>query len=92
MIVLIAKTTGGISVTATASRKYGKIVKNRIGNRYKELKAKERVGFGAGRFTLNHIFTIAKVRSKKSAVNQEVHPLYVACDSHFLLWEALEEN
>ena len=88
----------GISVTATVSRIYGKILRNRIENEYQEIEAEEQAGFRAGRSTVDHLFTVTQVISKKSNINQELHLVFVdlqkAYDSVPLvrLWEAMEKT
>ncbi|XP_030765738.1 uncharacterized protein LOC115889799 [Sitophilus oryzae] len=67
----------GISVTTTVSRIYGKIVRNRIENEYQEIEAEEQAGFRAGRSTVDHLFTVTQVTSKKSNLNQELHLVFV---------------
>lgn len=88
----------GIAVTSSISRIYGKLIKNKIENEYKDIEAEEQAGFRAGRSTVDHLFCITQIIEKKLAVNQEVHLLYVdlrkAYDSipQNKLWEALEKT
>lgn len=88
----------GIAVTSTISRIYGKIIKNKIENEYKDFEAEEQAGFRAGRSTIDHLYCVTQVIEKKNAVNQEIHLLYVdlqkAYDSVPLnkLWTILEQT
>lgn len=86
----------GIAVMSTISRIYGKIIKAKIEHEYADSEAEEQAGFRAGRSTIDHLFCITQINEKMTAVNKEVHALYVdlkkAYDSVPLtkLWEALE--
>ncbi|XP_030751029.1 uncharacterized protein LOC115878622 [Sitophilus oryzae] len=68
----------GISVTATVSRIYGKILRNRIENEYQEIEAEEQAGFRAGRSTVDHLFTVT-------------HKAYNSVPL-VRLWEAMEKT
>lgn len=86
----------GIAVTSSISRLYGKILKSRIEQEFADQEAEEQAGFRAGRSTIDHLFSLTQILEKLSAVNKEVHLLFVdlkkAYDSVPLikLWEALE--
>jgi len=88
----------GIAVTSTLSRIYGKLLKIKMEQEYRDLEAEEQAGFRAGRSTVDHLFCVSQIIEKKTAFNQEVHLLYVdlrkAYDSvpHNKLWEALEKT
>ncbi|XP_030765487.1 uncharacterized protein LOC115889574 [Sitophilus oryzae] len=88
----------GISVLSSVSRVYGKLVKKRIEEEYRDMEAEEQAGFRAGRSTVDHLFTLTQIIEKKMARNQEIHLLYVdlkkAYDSvpQSKLWEALEKT
>lgn len=88
----------GIAVLSSISRVYGKLVKRRIEDEYRDIEAEEQAGFRAGRSTTDHLFTITQIIEKKLARNQEVHLLFVdlkkAYDSipQIKLWEALEKT
>ncbi|XP_030761089.1 uncharacterized protein LOC115886156 [Sitophilus oryzae] len=67
----------GISVLSSVSRFYGKLVKKRIEEEYRDMEAEEQAGFRAGRSTVDHLFTLTQIIEKKMARNQEIHLLYV---------------
>lgn len=71
----------GIAVTRTVSRMYGGLLRNKIKREYKDYEAEEQSGFRIGRSTVHHC--IAQVIEKKTAVNQEVHLLYVDLQKAF---------
>lgn len=86
----------GIAVMSTISRIYGKILKGKIEREYSDSEAEEQAGFRAGRSTVDHLFCITQLSEKMTAVNKELHLLYVdlkkAYDSVPLnkLWESLK--
>ncbi|XP_030759058.1 endoplasmic reticulum aminopeptidase 1-like [Sitophilus oryzae] len=58
-------------------RVYGKLVKKRIEEEYRDMEAEEQAGFRAGRSTVDHLFTLTQIIEKKMARNQEIHLLYI---------------
>ena len=83
---------------SSVSRVYGKLVKKRIEEEYRDMEAEEQAGFRAGRSTVDHLFTLTQIIEKKMARKQEIYLLYVdlkkAYDSvpQSKLWEALEKT
>ena len=88
----------GLSVPGTLSKIYGKILKAKIEEEWKEHEAEEQAGFRAGRSTIDHLFTITQVIEKKMMVGQGLQLVFVdlqkAYDSVPLvkLWEALNKS
>lgn len=88
----------GIAVTSTMSRMYGRLLRNKIEQEFKDHEAEEQAGFRVGRSTVDHLYCITQIIEKKAAFNQEVHLLYVdlqkAFDSvpHNKLWSTLHET
>lgn len=80
----------------TVSKICGKVIKERIEREYMDTEAEEQAGFRAGRSTVDHLFCLTQVIEKITAVNKELHILYVdlqkAYDSVPLtkLWESLK--
>jgi hypothetical protein len=86
----------GITVLNNFSRLYGKIIKHFLEQEFSQLEIEEQAVFKAGRFPVEHIFSLRQLIEKKMAVNQPLHLLFVdlqkAYDSVPLknLWKALK--
>lgn len=88
----------GISVTSTMSRLYGKILRDLIETEYSSYEEEEQCGFRAGRSCTDNVFCLKQVIEKKTALNQEVHIIFVDLQKAYdtvpinKLWQVLQES
>jgi len=89
---------GGISVTSTFSRIYGRILAKLVELEYKSMKMEEHSGFQAGRSCIDNIFYITQMTGKKKTTNRELHLLFIDLPKAYgsvplnKLWETLDRS
>jgi len=78
------------------SRLYGKNYKTHLEQEFSQTETEEKVGFRAGRSTINHIYCLKQLREKNMAVDQPLHLLFVDLEKEYdsvplkTLWKALD--